>query len=145
MCRLVTAQAAAMLCVQQQEEWRCAAMPEAEGGDGGDKAEHPTEGGYSVTVQRLCARALQRQRPGTAEGRWGGGRLGQSKSVETHERVGVGVTSLAMTLMAIASDQAPDKGLTTTRACSGQRRGDADADCAETGMPDTRRRVCWGV
>lgn len=43
-----------MLCVQQQEEWRCAAMPEAEGGDGGDKAEHPTEGGYSVTVQRLC-------------------------------------------------------------------------------------------
>lgn len=53
----------------------------------GDKAEHPTEAGYSATVQRLEVTECWRGSGlGQQWGDWVGGWVWESKSVETHER-----------------------------------------------------------
>jgi hypothetical protein len=78
-------------------------------GDGGDKVEHPT----AALRRRQCQDAGRgddrrmhthwRKQLATGEG------LGQSKSVETHERRGV-TSDLRMTLGAIATDPSSRQG-----------------------------------
>jgi hypothetical protein len=75
-------------------------------GDGGDKVEHPTA---AAAVSRRRQRGRQADAHALAGAAGDGRRLGQSKSVETHESRGV-TSDLRMTLGAIATDPSSRQG-----------------------------------